>query len=253
MRETVSVDRDTGEVVALHRGGDVAGLRAEVTALQDEVARLKDALVFESTKNGQLNSQIQALKANRNRRRELDPFAADGERVFEFWNRILKGGKAREFGEKRWAAVRARLNAGYTVEDHFAAIIGASLIDEGFAGRENMQELEYIARNEKHMDRFITDGRRLAEDQMFAMVKTLVHHYHGAVIADADGDKVKAWFSPCPAGCADPVGLLRLTVGFQASGDLVELQCRAGCAPKVVRDRLREMFAEIRAQEKRAA
>lgn len=248
--QLLSMDPETGETRTVDRDP----LKARIAELEAKVDDLKGAVAHEAVVNSNLRSQISRMRGEQITRGKADALYPDAERVFEFWRRVLAP-RAREFGDKRYTPVRARLNAGYTVEDFYAAIVGAKQLPESLASREAMQELEFIARNEKHMDRFISEGTARAEAVLLAMVRPLVHRFGGAVITDRDEmtEQVKAWYSPCPMGCTEPVGLLRLRVGFQPNGELVELVCRSGCEPKAVRDRLREMVRGLREQERQAA
>lgn len=155
----VSVDRATGEVVRELPDND---LRMENLTLREELARLKESLDIQVEQVRQVNRRNQALLKERNEARALDPLKAACDRVWEKWKACLAP-NAKEFGEKRYSVVRARLNGGYGVEDLLRAIDGALNMPTTITGsqRKQMQELEYICRNEKNVDMFLgwaTDG-----------------------------------------------------------------------------------------------
>ena len=97
----------------------------------------------------------QIKKENNKRKKKLsEPTEAELE-VFSHWVNVIKGGgrgKLLKFSDKRLKAVRKALDAGYPVADLKAAIDGNA--KDIWHQKNNVNDLEYICRNEQNIDRF---------------------------------------------------------------------------------------------------
>lgn len=106
--------------------------------------------------------QIASMKGDRNANRELDPLYAQCIAVFDYWRSKLAP-KAKEFDDKRWRAVHARLAGGQSVDFIKKAIDGVVLKPYVGKGGQRFRtgdpsdryvELELICRGEQNLTRF---------------------------------------------------------------------------------------------------
>lgn len=127
-----------------------------------DVLRRKDAVIADLERDlRSKRAQIGAMRANRDSQNEANPYAREAKVVFDYWRQRLSP-KAREFKDKRFAAVVARLKAGYTVPELKRAIDGCAarpyVTPSGRSSvgtrDQRMVELELICRSESHVQRF---------------------------------------------------------------------------------------------------
>jgi hypothetical protein len=272
----VNFDPETGEVLEGldHDDGRVVHLptAARVRELEAQVGGLKESLEIELVEKRKLRSQLSGLKDERNRQRDNSPHADDARRVFEYWQERLSP-DAREFGAQRFDAVVARLKGGYTVEALCRAIDGyrdGMPADITGSQREQMQELEYICRHPKHVDRGIAWAKGSASSgavpgTLFAdaaqnepqvpPAPPAVHRVspldravmalrdefgHDRVWVDWDDEHERpgGWWSVCPIRPGEGVSPMKL-VEVKGVGSSVFFACAHGCSHGDLADAVR--------------
>lgn len=275
----MNFDEVTGELLAdLNEGsgdgGEVAHLPtpARVKQLEGQVERLQGDLSSLAVVVAQKQSQISTLRGERNRERQNSPHADDARRVFEYWQERLAP-DAREFGAQRFDAVVARLKGGYTVEALCRAIDGyrdGMPADITGSQREQMQELEYICRHPKHVDRGIAWAKGSASSgavpgTLFAdaaqnepqvpPAPPAVHHVspldravmalrdefgHDRVWVDWDDEHERpgGWWSACPIRPSEGASPMKL-VEVKGVGSSVFFACAHGCSHGDLADAVR--------------
>lgn len=170
MAADTAIVATTGEVLAAHElAARLDEAMGEAARLREKIQEQEHALQIELDEKRRLDGMLRAATSERNRKREHDPFWTDAVEVFNYWRRKLRaaGRDAREFGKSRWEPTRARLGAGYTVDELKLAIDGAFELPETMSAgqRATMQDLKWIMHEAPRVDRFIADAKRAAADR----------------------------------------------------------------------------------------
>ena len=127
-----------------------------------ELYKLKDEALRDAERELQTKrAQIRRITASRKKQREADPHYTECMMVFDYW-RLRIAPTAKEFDEKRWNAVHARIAGGHTVDHIKRAIDGVRLRPYIVDGKRSSQgegtqkfaDLELICRSEDHLNRF---------------------------------------------------------------------------------------------------
>jgi uncharacterized protein YdaU (DUF1376 family) len=73
--------------------------------------------------------------------------------VFEFWKAVMKKNSRTTLNKDRGSKIKARLKEGYSVDEIKLAVTNCS--NDNWHIEKNVNDIEYICRNQQHLDKFI--------------------------------------------------------------------------------------------------
>lgn len=223
----------------------------------DAVLRLEQANRDLELELRQKRAQITRLRGELIDKRVENPFAKPAQEVFEYWRELLAP-RAKEFTDKRFDNVVARLRAGHSVEDLKRAVDGAAALPYVTdAGRRRMGkkserqvELDLICRTEGHLMRFMSYAEDSEDEPRSEVPDERVDRYRANLTAGVQRrlHDLRGW---------EPEAMVRLGLGLDgcrvvfpvhdAEGRLVGLQRfapnpdRRG-GPKMLAEGQRDLF-----------
>lgn len=95
----------------------------------------------------------------------------DYEIVFEFWKDVMQKNARTTLSKDRASKIKARLKEGYSVDEIKLAITNCST--DPWYVEKNVNDIEYICRNQQHLDKFLEASQQPAGQQVATPIQTL--------------------------------------------------------------------------------
>lgn len=96
----------------------------------------------------------------------------DYEIVFEFWKEVMQKNARTTLNKDRASKIKARLKEGYSVDEIKLAISNCST--DPWHIEKKVNDIEYICRNQQHLDRFLESGQQSTGQQVALLGQPLV-------------------------------------------------------------------------------
>lgn len=102
----------------------------------------------------------------------VDKKEIDLNAVFEFWKETMGKNARTTLSKDRASKIKARLKEGYSVDEIKLAITNCST--DPWHIEKKVNDIEYICRNQQHLDRFIESSQQVAGQQVALLGQPLV-------------------------------------------------------------------------------